>query len=104
MPAAPAAEAGAPLSLGRHDPTLRSEECGGATERGVGEDGPSPKGGGDVGLLGPAQRWGVHGAQGSWGGSEEVNNLDAGDAKMLFAGSQRPPRKTPPSSRADRSL
>ena len=75
VPATPAAEADAPRSLGRHDPTLRSEERGGATERDVGEDGRSPRGGGDVGLLGPAQRRGVHEAQGSEMRYGELNNL-----------------------------
>lgn len=54
---------------------LRSEERGGETERDVRDDGPSPKGDGDEGLLRPAQRWGVHGAQGSEGQPSGLNNL-----------------------------
>jgi hypothetical protein len=59
VPATPAAEAGAPLSLGRHDPTLRGQGMSGS----------------DGGLSGPAQRRGVHEAQVSGGADAGVNNL-----------------------------
>jgi hypothetical protein len=75
VPAAPAAEAGAPLMLRSHGPTQRSEEREGAAQMGACEDGPSPKGGGDVELLGPALRRGVHEAQGSEGRCGGLNNL-----------------------------